>query len=107
MVPSATAAPSAAAIGAAMSISSVLHSAQRWVGLSENPGRASSCDSTTRWRAPSPSSAPSAAASAISERAMVSDTAVTAWQASPSVSAATLSRNAESTPPENATTTRP
>ena len=38
---------------------------------------------------------------------MVSDTAVTAWQLSPSVSDATLSRNAESTPPENATTTRP
>src|SRR5262245_58174693 len=38
---------------------------------------------------------------------MVSDTAVTAWQCSPSASAATFSKNAESTPPENATTTRP
>ena len=46
-------------------------------------------------------------ASVISERAIVGDTAVTAWQRSPSASTATLSRNAESTPPENATTTWP
>ena len=37
--------------------------------------------------------------------AIVGDTAVTAWQRSPSVSAATASKNAESKPPENATTT--
>ena len=36
-----------AAIGDATSISSVLQSAQRWVGLSAKPGTSSSCDCTT------------------------------------------------------------
>ena len=63
LVPSAIGAPRRAASGVAMSISSVLHSAQRCVGLSAKPGTSSSCDSITWWRAPRPSTAASALAS--------------------------------------------
>ena len=100
--------PSRAATGPATSISSVLHSAQRCEGLSAKPGHlelvrvddvVAVAEAELRRRA--------RRASATSERAIVGDTAVTAWQRAPSASAATLSRNAESTPPENATTTWP